>query len=289
MVLIVREGRPEDLPFISEWTKETFAWGDYVAEVFLEWVADDAGTVIVGELDGLPIAMGRVAMVAPTEAWAQAMRVHPNHRRAGHGTAVSHAMWAWARQRGALIVRLAIDHRNEASAAQVATMGFRKMSDWRRGERAIGENSPVPEGNGGARIPPMERLDDAPSAEAEPAFLSWSTGELARVARGLLPISWVWRTMNLDHLVLAARNHNLLEGRPGWAITELDEDGVFQVHWMETSPDDAHAMVLALVDRAVEGGVSMMKVMIPDVPWLAEPFTQSGFEFMDVGVWALGL
>src|SRR3989304_3123140 len=68
---------------------------------------------------------------------------------------------------------------------QATSMGFRKVCDWRRGERVIGEGSPVPEGNGGRRVPPPERLDAAHSAEAEPAFLSWSTGELARAAHGL--------------------------------------------------------------------------------------------------------
>ena len=287
MPLTVRIGRPGDLLSIAEWTRATFDWGDYVAEVFEEWLADPAGTVVVAELDGSPVAMGRVAMVGPTEAWAQGMRVHPDHRREGIGTAASRFMCEWSRDRGARIVRLAIDDRNVASQAQVSTMGFRQVSQWRRGERAIGE--PVPEGDGGIRVPPMERLDDAPAAEAEAAFLSWSTGELALAAGGLLPIGWVWRTMTIDHLLLAARNHNLVEGRPGWAMTEVDEDDVYQVHWLETTPDDAHAMVLALMDRAVEAGVALMKVMVPDVDWLTDQLTRSGFEFHGVGVWALVL
>ena len=287
--LTTRIGRPEDLLAIAAWTRDTFSWGDYVADAFLDWLAEEAGTVMIAELDGIPVAMGRVAMVGPAQAWAQGMRVHPDHRRMGIGTALGEAMWEWARTRGARIVRLAIDERNTVSQAQVTATGFRRISDWRRGERAIGDASPVPAGNGGVRVPALERLDDAPSAEAEPAFLSWSTGELARAARGLLPIAWVWRTMTVDHLSLAARNHNLVEGRPGWAICEVDDDGVFQVHWLETTADDARAMVLALVDRAVEADVAEMKVMVPAVEWLTDAFAGSGFEFNSVAVWARGL
>jgi GNAT superfamily N-acetyltransferase len=284
----VRIARPEDRPTIASWTVDTFDWGDYVADAFDEWLADDAGTVVVAEDDGTVVAMGRVAMVGPTEAWAQGMRVHPDHRRQGLATAVSTFMWEWARDRGALIVRLAIDERNSASQAQVTGMGFRRVSDWHRGTRSIGGGAPVVEANGGSRVAPLERLDDAPSAEAEPAFFSWSTGELARTARGLLPIGWVWRTMTIDHLTLAARNRNLLEGRPGWAIAEIDDD-TLEVHWLETTPDDAAAMVAALVDRAYEAGTAEIKVMIPAVAWLHAAFVDRGFDHHDVGVWALPL
>ncbi|OFW65485.1 MAG: hypothetical protein A2Z12_09390 [Actinobacteria bacterium RBG_16_68_21] len=288
MALIVRVGRPDDLAVIAEWTLETFSWGDYVARVFGRWLDDPAGTVMVAELDGAPVGMGRVTMVGAAEAWAQGMRVHPDHRREGIGTAVSESMWAWAVDHGAKIVRLAIEEWNSPAQGQVAAMGFRRVSDWRRGERAIGENAPVLKGNGGGRVPMLERLEDAPSAEAEPAFLSWSTGELARAARGLFPISWVWRTMAVDHLALAARNHNLLAGRPGWAIAELEDD-VLQVHWMETSADDAPAMVLALIDRAIDAEVSEMRIWAPDVGWLVSAYDRFGFEFVTVGVWTLAL
>ncbi len=279
---IVRIARPEDRPAIAEWTVDTFEWGDYVSDAFDDWLADEAGTILVAEVDGAPVAMGRIAMVAPTEAWAQGMRVHPDHRRQGLATTVSTAMWDWARDRGARIVRLAIDERNTPSQAQVTGMGFRRMSDWHRGVRAVGD---PPDG---MRVPQPERLDDAPSAEAELAYVSWSSGDLARVARGLLAIGWVWRTMTVDHVALAARNHNLLAGRAGWAIAEVDED-TLEVHWLETAPDDAPAMVLALIDRAVEVGAGEINVMIPAVDWLHAACADAGFEFHDIGVWALPL
>lgn len=288
MALIVRTGLHSDVAIIAEWTRETFSWGDYVARMFDRWLDDAAGTVIVAELDGSPVAMGRVAMVGPGEAWAQGMRVHPDHRREGIGTSVSEAMWSWATGRGARIVRVAIEGWNVPAQGQVASMGFRKVSDWHRAERGIGDGLPKPAGDGGVRVLPMERLEDAPSAEAEPAFLSWSTGELARAARGLFPISWVWRTMTVDHLVLAARNHNLLEGRPGWAIAENDDE-TLQVHWLETTADDANAMVLALIDRAVEGGVSQVRLITPAVAWLTEACARAGFDVESLAVWAKAL
>ncbi len=285
--LIIRPARHSDIPLIAAWTQNTFDWGDYVADALPGWLDNPASQVIVAEEDGAVIATVTGTMVSPNELWAQGVRVHTDHRRRGIATAVSNALWEWARERGAVIARLAIDATNTASEAQASSMGFHKVSDWRRGERIIGEGSPVPEGNGGRRVPPPERLEPAHSAEAEPAFLSWSTGELARAAHGLLPIGWVWRRMTADHLVLAARNRDLHEGRPGWAIAEVDdEDDMLVVHWMETTRDDAVAMARALVDLAAEARVGEMRIWVPTVDWLETAFQRLGFEFHTVGLWA---
>ena len=286
--MLIRPARHDDVRAIAGWTQQTFDWGDYVAERLPTWIDAPASQVLVAEEDGIVLATVTGTMVAPAEAWAQGIRVHPEHRRRGLGTAIAEALWDWAREQGAAVVRLAIDETNIASQTQVQGMGFRHLSDFHRGERAIGERSPVPEGNGGKRVPPPERLGTASSAEAEPAFLSWSTGELARAARGLLPIGWVWRRMTADHLVLAARNRDLYEGRPGWAMAEVG-DGVFQVHWMEAAEDDALAMAKALVDRAAEAEVAEMRVWVPDVPWLVAAFTTLGCDFHRAGVWAKDL
>lgn len=288
--MIVRPATPADIPLIAAWTQDTFDWGDYVAERLPDWIEDPAVRVIVAEEDSAVIGTVTGTMVSTSELWAQGIRVHPEHRRRGIATAISTELWQWARGRGASVVRLAIDHSNTASQAQAGSMGFRKLSDWRRGGREIGERSPVPEGNGGRRVPPAERLATAPSAEAEPAYLSWSTGALARAARGLLPVGWVFRRMTVEHLVGAARKRDLYEGRPGWAYAEVDGDeNLLQVHWMETASDDAPAMALAVVDLATEHGVAEARVWVPGVEWLEEPFGRLGFEFDTVGVWELAL
>jgi GNAT superfamily N-acetyltransferase len=286
---VIREARLDDVPGIASWTTDTFEWGDYVARALPDWITDPAGVILVSERDGDVVAMGRIAMVSATEAWAQGTRVHPDHRRRGIGTMLSDRLWQWAKERGALVVRLAVEDDNDAALAQVSSMGFRRVADWRFASRLLGEGSPVPEGNGGQRVPSAERLQPAHSAEAEPAFLSWSGGELAGAARGLFPIGWVWRLMTVDHVALAARNHALWEGRPGWAILEGAEEGGIRVHWLETAESDARAMVRALVDHGAEAGATEIEIMAPAVPWLEEALTTNAFTLKALGVYALGL
>lgn len=286
---VIREAVTADIPGIASWTSETFSWGDYVAEALPRWLADPTGTVLVAEVDGTVVAMARVAMVSPTEGWAQGARVHPDHRRTGLGTALTGRLAAWARERGALVLRLAVEHDNDAARAQVESIGFRRVSDWWYATRRLGEGSPVPQGNGGRRVTAAERLQEAHSAEAEPAFLSWSAGELALAARGLFPINWIWRTLTLDHLDVAARSHALWEGRPGWAMIETGRDGDLSVHWVETAEADARAMVRALVDVGVERGAGGIDLLVPDVDWLRQALEASAFSLRGSRVYALAL
>jgi GNAT superfamily N-acetyltransferase len=284
----IREARLDDVAGIASWTERTFEWGDYLSDVLPDWIDDPAGTVLVAEGAGGPIAVARVAMVSPAEAWAQGARVHPDHRRRGIATELSTRLWDWARRRGARVVRLAVEDDNLAADQQVTAMGFRRICDWRFATRRLGERSPVPEGNGGRRVPAAERLQPAHSAEAEPAFFSWSAGELAKAARGLFPIGWVWRTMTVDHAALAARSGALWEGRPGWAIVEREEDSV-RTHWLETAETDASSMVRALVDHAAGARRSRIDIMAPAVPWLESALVSTGFTMQGLGVYALTL
>ena len=277
-----------DHAYVSSWTSTTFSWGDYVGDAFGDWLEEDHSAVVVAEIGGRAVSLGRIRMVSDSEAWSSAMRVHPDYRRAGIGSAVGNAMWDWARAAGARVVRLAIEDWNEPARGQVTAAGFRSLGDWLSVQRGVGDSSPVPEGNGGIRVKAYEALKPANSAEAEPALLSWSDGELARAAHGLFGVGWTWQQLTRAHLIDAAKNRMLWEGRPGWAYAEPEGD-LFNVHWIETTAEDARAMVRALVERAADSGADRMRAVIPDIDWLVQAFRRAGFETHGITVFGLAL
>jgi hypothetical protein len=63
----------------------------------------------------------------------------------------------------------------------------------------------------------------------------------------------------------------------------------FDIHWMETTPDDARAMVRALVERAADSGADSMRAMLPDVDWLVQAFRRAGFETGGITVFGMAL
>lgn len=282
---VVRPARASDLDAIASFTRETFSWGDYVAEAFPTWLGDPDAYVSVAERDGVVVGVGRVVLLSPREAWLHAARVHPDHRREGIGSLLNHHGCEWARRRGALVARLMIEDWNEPAKGQVAKLGYRMVSEWTWATRALGSGALDPRTNGGKRVPGDERLAPAPAAEAGPAWIAWSTGALASAGRQLYPIGWHFRTMTFDDVTDAARSKMLLQCPSGWVIA-IPHGEELAVPWIVTSDLDVDRLVRALVDHAHRGSYGSIRAMAPRVPWLMEELVSSGFEVNPAGIYA---
>jgi len=283
---LIRPARAGDAEAIATWTRDTFAWGDYIADAIPEWMDEPDSLVAIAEAHGDVIGVSRTVLLSPTEAWAQGTRVHPDHRRTGIGNALAEHLSIWAAERGAQVMRSMIEAWNEPARTQALDLGFREVGSWLRAGRGVGENSPVPEGNGGRRVMAAEGLRPAHSSEATAAMISWSAGEMERASRGLLPIGvWKMRRLTPADLADAARRRALLSGRPGWAIGEIEEE-VYEVSWVSTGELDAGAMLRALVDRAAAAGVEEIRVMLPTTVWMDRALRRRGFEIHELKVYA---
>jgi GNAT superfamily N-acetyltransferase len=284
----IRAARPDDLPQIASFTADTFEWGDYVADAFDEWLDDDRGHVMVAEVDGRVIGLGRVVLLSDREAWLHAARVHPDHRRSGIGAALNDHGCDWARARGAVVARLMTEDWNEPAIRQVTKLGYRRTASWAWAERRTDDGEVDPRTNGGRRVPGEERLTPGGSAEAEPAWIAWSTGELAVTGRQLYPIGWHFRTMTIDDVTAAARRRALWQCPSGWVVADVEDDG-WHLSWVVTNDLDADRLLRAVLDRAQATSLSWIRVMVPRVAWMEDALRQAGFELHPAGIYALGL
>ncbi len=121
---VVRSGRRDDIPFIKDMTKDTFQWGDYVGDVFPQWLEDPQGDVYVAEMDGRPVGVTHVRYLSPREAWFEGIRVKGDCRRHGIGRILTEASIQGARQRGAQVCRAVIDKDNDKSSGLARGLGF---------------------------------------------------------------------------------------------------------------------------------------------------------------------
>lgn len=285
MTAEIRPARAEDHSAIREFTTDTFTWGDYVADVFTDWLADPAAHVAVAVADGTPVAIARAVMMSENEAWLHGARVHPDHRRQGLATRLNVHLSDWARSQGALIVRLMIESWNEPAQRQVELAGYRRVCEFSNGVRGLG-SEPDPVTNGGRRVPGDEQLVVGTPAEIEPAWVAWSTSGLAREGRNLYPRGWLMRRLlrsDLDEAVAAKR---LLHGPSGWIIAEEEDDDTMFVPLLVTTDGDAYRMVRAVVDRADRKGYPRVRMLVPAVDWMNAALTRAGFDLSGEQVWA---
>ncbi len=141
----VRRAQPADTHAVLDFARTTWDGWDYIPSVWQDWLEAPDGVVLVAtpraprQLDRFgrplqpnrPIAMARVAMLSPEEAWLEGLRVDPGVRNRGVARLFHGACLAWARAQGATTVRYATGEDNEGSHRLGLHHGFRLLRPWR--------------------------------------------------------------------------------------------------------------------------------------------------------------
>ena len=70
------------------------------------WLLDENGQLVVSTLRDVPVAVGKLTMLSPREAWLEGLRVSPAHRGRGLGSRLLHHLVSLAREHNAEVVRL---------------------------------------------------------------------------------------------------------------------------------------------------------------------------------------
>jgi ribosomal protein S18 acetylase RimI-like enzyme len=276
MAAQIRPGRREDLEAVRDFTTGTFEWGDYVADQFTSWLDDPTAVVLVAvDPDDRAVAVARAALLSPREAWLAGARVHPRLRRQGIGSALNQQGAAWARNQGAQVIRLATEDNNAPARLQVEKLGYRAVARFALAQRHF--EPAAPGANGGQRLPADEKLDIAPSSEAEPAYLVWASGDYPAASHGLYAAEgWAFRRLQAGDLVRAGKLRQLWSSPSAWAVVAADQEGLWLPLFV-TTPDDASRAARALVDLGKEQARTRIAAMIPRIDWLMEALQAEHF------------
>ncbi len=280
MSYVIRPARAEDVPLIEPWTRDTFSWGDYVPEMMGPWLDEpDSLVVVCVHEDDIPVALSRVQLLSPTEAWLSAARVHPDHRRSGMGMAMNDYAVEWARAKGALVARLATEEGNEAARSQVLKSGYRMTGSWAYATTPM---------SSGRRLQSEDRLRPGGTVDADAAWTFWSQSDLAQAARDLISLGWRWRKASREDLEQAVNARTFYQSPGGWLIAETDDEGI-SVRWLATSPSEAPLLLQGLRDLLREKEKGRVEAMVPITGWSVEALQREGFEVQPVQIFSKGL
>ena len=140
--LEVRDAQPEDRDAVFAFCSRTWGDdGDYIPDVWDSWLADPDGAVLVGIMNGRPVALSRINMIAPEEAWIEGLRVAPDMRRQGVGRIIVSRSLVRARELGAFVARMFTGATNTASQRLFTRYGFTRIAElaWYTGDALPGD------------------------------------------------------------------------------------------------------------------------------------------------------
>jgi GNAT superfamily N-acetyltransferase len=127
--LVVRRAREEDRESVLRFASETWHGWDYVPNAWPVWLSASDGAFLVGTVGepgaadaagepldtGQVVAITRVALAAPKEAWLEGIRVDPRVRGMGVAADLQIAELQWVAAQNASVVRYATGANNEGS------------------------------------------------------------------------------------------------------------------------------------------------------------------------------
>ncbi|MBX5450565.1 GNAT family N-acetyltransferase [Thermogemmatispora sp.] len=113
----VRPARPEDRETVLAFCAHTWEWGDYIAEAWDGWLADQQGRLFVATSNGQAVGLLHLRMLNEYEAWLEGLRVDPAYRRQGVASALHQVALTEAMRLGARTVRLLTEMVNRAAIA----------------------------------------------------------------------------------------------------------------------------------------------------------------------------
>ncbi|HSH21714.1 MAG TPA: GNAT family N-acetyltransferase [Candidatus Caenarcaniphilales bacterium] len=222
-----------------EFASDTWDGWDYIPHAWPVWLAAQDGVLLVAEpgvpADGSPpldaagaelsterpIAVARVALLSPSEAWLEGIRVHPRVRGMDVATDLQLAELEWAAAQNVSVVRYATGQRNEGSHRLGARHGFQLLSSLRtywwsetgadqdRHDEPTGFDDDVRANAAAVRRRLLERLGEA---------------GLVLAARDAHAVDGWWRRVEADGVFRSG--HRLYERR-AWALQELTRDRFF--------------------------------------------------------------
>ncbi len=123
----IRDAQPSDKQAVIDFCKNTFSWGDYIADVWNTWILQENLFVVVeGEAT---IGLCHLVLTDNRQAWIEGIRIHPNYRRKGYGRRIiSHCE---SITKSFKTIRMIIESENVPSINLAQSMGYYTEDKWR--------------------------------------------------------------------------------------------------------------------------------------------------------------
>jgi len=126
-LLAIRQAENRDKDSVLDFCKNTFSWGDYIANVWNLWVAE--GEFLVLEYRKRPVGICH-AYYSEKQTWIEGLRINPRFRRRGFASKLILHAETTGKTRGSNTARMLIAHENTQSLKLAKSLGYYIEGRW---------------------------------------------------------------------------------------------------------------------------------------------------------------
>jgi GNAT superfamily N-acetyltransferase len=270
MDLVFRPARPEDKPRVQEITAHTWDDGDYIPEVWDNWLADPQGELAVAVDDDVVVALSKLTQVVGDQWWIEGLRVDPERRLRGIGQAMVAYQVARAKRFGGRVLRYATGIRNEGSHRIAERTGFYVLT--RFVERVAD------------KLDSSVKAQVSTKADLDAAWNLAHGSDLFNAANGVYVFRWKAYPMTRERLAEHLDQGIITSVREAsghlaaWCIVDNDPnwEGI-EVTSLFGTQDGIAKLACAMRAQASSLGKAMVEVMMPLYPPALEALETAGY------------
>ncbi|OLE74290.1 hypothetical protein AUG19_09245 [archaeon 13_1_20CM_2_54_9] len=265
----VRPAEARDKRVVLDFCRNTWRGGDYIPEVWDEWMSGPKGSLLVATIRGIPIGLGHCYFQTKDVLWLEGLRVDLAYRRRGIAGRLNCALTKHGRARGAVLSRLCTSIQNIASQRHAEKVGFRILQRFDR----FDSSQPLTRKPAGVYQIRKYRTGLWRQIQRWPEFSEF---------RGLYSDGWTWYPITPRGLRNAAEYSRVLVTNSDGEISSLaiisTDKGRLTIGFFAGKGTQAEQIARYSRYRLAKGGFQRVRALIPHGSSLTEAFKAAGFK-----------